>query len=408
MNQSTESIPKSKAETVMSRFQDAANASAAAGRSFLSLCSLVDLHLTGKITREELAHTAKMMDCALSTYDLEAMLELLPSHAIGSDDKIDYRILQSVLQNFTPRQSKAYDIDPHFTVSASFPAGALPSYATPRGATTHLSQNYHHGFGVSQQNEISTPLGFKMQLPYANNAFEDPLSATLRPGMGSLDLGGRGQVGASSSAYERILRLIVERVKISIEDKLRVWGPTYNFREHFEYFDADRSGTVPARSFQQVLHEIGVQLSPSDLQTVYGLYGRPEDNHIFYDAFLRAVDGNTSTAYPPGLPAHMQGGGGAASLRRSGAVLPPPAPLSLSLGNNRSTSSAPYLNPRVLQRLRELRQDGNEPRDFFSVHDVDRSGMVNHITSSFYSAIYRSIGVFLSNNDSINFVDSSK
>ena len=83
MNQATESIPKSKAETVMSRFQDAANASAAAGRSFLSLCSLVDLHLTGKITRDELSHTAKMMDCPLTTYDLEAMLELLPNHAIG-------------------------------------------------------------------------------------------------------------------------------------------------------------------------------------------------------------------------------------------------------------------------------------------------------------------------------------
>lgn len=374
----TESIPKSKAETVMARFQDAANASSAAGRSFLSLCSLVDLHLTGKITRDELSHTAKMMDCPLTTYDLEAMLELLPNHAIGSDDKIDYRVLQSVLQNFSPRQSKAYDIDPHFSVSAAFPTGALPAYATPRGGAAHMSHSYAHGLGASQ-NEISTPLGYKMQLPHGN-IFDDPLSASLRPGMNPLDASFRGQAGASSSAYERILRLIVERVKMAVEDKLRVWGPTYTLREHFEYFDTDRSGTVPARSFQQVLHEVGVQLSPSDLQTVFGLYGRPEDNHIFYDAFMRAVDGNTSSSYAPGLPAHMQGG---ASLRRS--VVPPPAPLSLSLGNNRSSSSAPYLNPRVLQRLRELRQDGNDPRDFFGAHDIDRSGMVCILCCLLYS-----------------------
>ena len=131
LNVSTESIPKSKAEVVLSRFQDAANASAAAGRSFPSLCSLVDLHLSGRMTRDELIHTAKMMDYHMTPYDLEAMLELLPNHAVGSDERIDYRVLQSVLETFTPRQTKAYDIDPQYAAGGGLHSGALPAYAFP-------------------------------------------------------------------------------------------------------------------------------------------------------------------------------------------------------------------------------------------------------------------------------------
>jgi Ca2+-binding EF-hand superfamily protein len=363
---STESIPKSKAEVVLSRFQDAANASAAAGRSFVSLCSLVDLHLTGKLTREELLHTAKMMDCPLTAYDLEAMLELLPHGAVGSDDKIDYRLLHTVLQTFTPRQTRDYDIEPQLAAGHGARTGALPAYASPGrlGSTSHLSFNFPQGLHASY-NEVSTPLGNKVQTPYGH--IDDPLSATLRPGSGVFDV--RGSAPASSGAYERILRLIVERVKAAIEERTRLWGPTYNLRGHLEYFDSDQSGTVPTRSFQQVMHELGVQLSPSDLQTLYGLYGRPEDSHIFYDAFLRAVDGNTSTAYPPPLPAHMQA---SVAHRRSISLPQPP-----TLGNNRAPGGAAYVHPRVLQRYRELKQEGNDPRDFFAVHDIDRAGMVS-------------------------------
>lgn len=179
----------------------------------------------------------------------------------------------------------------------------------------------------------------------------------------------RGSLPASSGAYERILRLIVERVKVAVEERTRTWGPSYSLRAHLEYFDNDKTGTVPTRSFQQVMQEIGVLLSPSDLQTLYGLFGRPEDNHFFYDAFLRAVDGNTSTSYPSGLPAYMQANG----LNRSvSAPLPQPP----SLGVNRSFSGAAYLHPRVLQRYKDLKREGNDPRDFFSAHDSDRSGMV--------------------------------
>eukprot|EP01039_Chlorochromonas_danica_P003423 gene3425-3750_t len=74
----TDSVPKSKAEVVFTRFQDTAIASATAGRSLLNLCSLLDLRLTGRISKDGLIRIAKMMDCHLTSYDLEAMSELLP------------------------------------------------------------------------------------------------------------------------------------------------------------------------------------------------------------------------------------------------------------------------------------------------------------------------------------------
>jgi hypothetical protein len=409
LNVATETVPKSKGEVVLLRLQDAANASAAAGRSFLSLCSLVDLHLTGRMAREELIHTTKMMDCPLTMYDVEALLELLPNNAVGADDKIDYRILQSVLQTYVPAQTKAYDLDPRYSGSnynnnvggtphggqhAFGQTGALPAYATPRGSvgTTHMSYNgYPPGMGPGgpqssssyRGREISTPLGYKVHAPMGFN--EDPFGATLRmSGMGGmggampagLELNSSytsNAPGASSGAYERILRLIVERVKIGIEEKVRSWGAAYSLRQQFEQFDVEGSGVVPVRTFQAVLGDIGVLLSPSDLQTAYGLFGRPDDGGIHYEPFMRAVEANTSTIYPPALQASQQQPG---PLSLHLPQRPPPPPVSLSLNSSRSFAAAPYVNPRVLSRLREIRAEGIDPREYFAAHDVDRSGMV--------------------------------
>lgn len=35
-----------------------------------------------------------------------------------------------------------------------------------------------------------------------------------------------------------------------------------------------------------------------------------------------------------------------------------------------------YLTSRVLQRVRELRREGRDPRDIFEAHDLDRTGLV--------------------------------
>jgi hypothetical protein len=66
-----------KADAVFARFKEAAARSGEQGRSFLSLCSLLDHNLVGHMTREEFRHVLKMMECPLSNSDFEALLHYL-------------------------------------------------------------------------------------------------------------------------------------------------------------------------------------------------------------------------------------------------------------------------------------------------------------------------------------------
>jgi len=402
LNVATESIPKSRAETVMAKLQEAANASSVAGRSFPSLCSLVDLRLSGHISKEELIHTAKMMDCPLSVSEVEALLELLPNQAVSADGSIDYRVLQSVMETFSPRMNPTYDIDPHFPAGTRYSTpGALPTYATAAAAavgspgrnTTRFSQQGLYlqppatAGGGGGAGAIATPLGTRVSTPYGGGMGGDPLSQTPWQQLPQQ----HSAVGASTGAYERILRLIVDRVKVGVEDKARHWGSPYSLLKQFQVFDSSGSGTVPARTFQNALMEIGVMLSPSDLQTVYGLYGRPEDNHIYYEPFCRAVEGQPLSGgfpqYGSGMASINMGrtmglGGGirdsiSSALNDYGGGYPPVPPMGGALRTSHQYSgTAPYLHPRVLHRLRELKSEGNDPRQFFATQDGDNSGML--------------------------------
>lgn len=71
------SIGGAKAEAVFGKFREAAMKSAANGRSFISLCSLLDHSLKGQMSREEFIHTAKMMEYSLSNVELESLLNYL-------------------------------------------------------------------------------------------------------------------------------------------------------------------------------------------------------------------------------------------------------------------------------------------------------------------------------------------
>ena len=100
---STESAPRSKSETIFYRFQDAAMTAAANNRSFLSLCSLSDPRLTGKMSKDELVHIAKMMECPLTRQELDFMLELAPQGVVNRDGSVDYRAMQNMLETFPAR-----------------------------------------------------------------------------------------------------------------------------------------------------------------------------------------------------------------------------------------------------------------------------------------------------------------
>lgn len=331
----TESIPKSKADIVFSRFQDAAVSSATAGRSFMNLCSLVDLRLTGKISKDELVHIAKMMACHLTAYDVEAMLELLPAGSVGADQLIDYRMLQSFLQSYQLRDPSLCEIEPTAALNASWAggrgllnnsmSGALPAYATP-GTNLYMSLQGDQLLSRS----LTTPLGYSVSTP-----FPDHQTLGASP-------------SKQSGAYDRILRQLVNRIVRALDQRERQRG-SLSLRHRFEQMDSLNTGLVSVRGLQSALDDIGVGLNPSELQTVHGLYGRPNEDSVYYDSFCRLIE--SAGAAP----------------------------------ENQQQPS--YITDRTLMRLRDLRAEGRSPRDMFEAYDLDRLGLVT--TSKFKDIVIK-------------------
>ena len=104
-----DSIPISRSQAVLQRLQDAAIASTADGRPFVTLCSLVDNRSTGYISWDELIHTAKIMDCLLTNGEIEALKELVPGAFRTGDKRINYTELNDTICSQSPRANGSMD-----------------------------------------------------------------------------------------------------------------------------------------------------------------------------------------------------------------------------------------------------------------------------------------------------------
>jgi Ca2+-binding EF-hand superfamily protein len=405
----TESIPKSKAEVVFTRLQDAAIASANAGRSFLNLCSLTDLHLTGFLTKEELMHTTKMMDYPMNAYDVEALCELLPNHAVTKDNRIDYRILNTILQSYSPREQFMRDLDYSNVNNSNLNnrrpnalslSGALPSYATPGAVTNVFVDPIYGNSGVrnSNPNFISTPLGQSINSPqrglYAGantNSWDDLTRLNLGVGGGGGNnlppgtpiLGGGGGIGlglnnnGAGGVYEKIIRSLAERIRYAIQDRNfqlqnnNSYTPSsssspipYNIRKRMENNDLHNSGMISIRTLQYLLEELGVILTSTELQVIHSYYGKVnEPDHIFYDSFCRLIE-NT--------PVLDRNNGNNMGMNDS-------------FSNPMAMDNSPiYFNGKVLMKYKELKEHGKELFDLFEFYDVDRKGKVRKKTHKFF------------------------
>lgn len=108
-----DSIPNSRSQDVLQKLQDAAAVSTADGRPFITLCSLVDNRSTGYISKEELIHTAKIMDCFLTNGEIDALKELVPrAFKAGNGGQIDYTSLNDFLNSHNGRNNNPLDRDP--------------------------------------------------------------------------------------------------------------------------------------------------------------------------------------------------------------------------------------------------------------------------------------------------------
>lgn len=354
---STESAPRSKAETIFYRFQDAAMTAAGANRSFLSLCSLMDPRLSGKLTKEELVHVAKMMDCPLTLTELDHLLELSPSGVVNRDSTIDYRAMQNMLETYPGRDqlTSSYHVPSGgagfggMAHSQSF--GALPAYASPHKSLS-LGNNTSmiNPLMLTQPRaSITTPLGFTISAPgtpYGNNnggIGGNPLNQQFQQQQLGMQVA-TSMYGAPTGSLEKIARAALDRLRSQANvDPL-------NLRRRFEGFDHGNSGQVPTRVLQSLLEDYGVVLSVSELHSLMTLYGRPEDDRIFYDSLLRALE---ASPWPLPKGAH------------------PGSLLGISL------DTPAYVTQKVLQRYRELQQEGRGLRDLCETHDLDRTGQIS-------------------------------
>jgi Ca2+-binding EF-hand superfamily protein len=338
---STESTPRSKGEIIFYRFQEAAMTAAAQNRSFLSLCSLSDPRLTGKISKDELGHIAKMMDCPLTRAELETMLEVSTQGIVNRDDSIDYRGLQNMLETYPGRDMLQPPSLAGLTLNTSQSYGTLPSNASPHktipygtaGLNNPLMQTINGRTSLNQS--VTTPLGYTISTPYRADG-AGALATNTPYAQNSL-------YQQSSGSFEKIARSVMDRMRVQAN------LDSHTLRKRFESFDNNNSGQVHTRALVSVLEEYGQVLSTSELHSLMSLYGRMDDDLFFYDAFVRAIE-----ASPSQFPRGSQSG-----------------PLS-----GMSVDQPAYITPRVLQRYRELRQEGRGLRDLCEVHDLDHTGQI--------------------------------
>lgn len=273
----SESIPHSHSEAVVQRLQEACAGSAALGRPFLSLCSLVDHRLTGRISREDLVYVSKMMDCVVTGREIDALRELYPDAFSRDGQAVDYRELGEIVASHAPRQGLASMFDQTANVRTSRSqlgrssgAGALPAYVTQTQTPWDTSLNRSTTILPADvaQALLATPSGFPIATPYTRTASK---SARTRRGGDNI---------------QYVLDSLAERVGSACTAQ-RVRG--YSLLGHFEDLDRNGRGFLSFRSFEAVLYEIGVDMENEDIDAVATLFGDGNE-FVDYAAFCSEVN----------------------------------------------------------------------------------------------------------------------
>lgn len=344
----TSSLGHSKGESAIAKIQDSAIESAAGGRPFLGLCSLLDQKLTGKISTSDLIYACKMMGCTVTTDEVKSLKELLPLQN-AKDDTYDYRELFWLVQNYENTNSKKGIHDFGARTLNNNRLGATSMYNSTPVPPIRLndtpSSNYRRNKDFTSS--VVTPLGFAITTPFETSRYDNTLSAS----------------GGDLRQDEiRVLNSIADRIQYAVDDKSRSWGAPFSLRKQFDVYDTNEVGLVSLRTFQGVLDDLGVLLSPPEIYVIQRRFGRPEDDSVDYMRFHQDL-------FEGGLNSRSSGprfNNNQTSDRRY---------------NNVASSSMRFPDPsRSTERLRELRQEGKDPRDIFEAYDLDDTGLVMHIS----------------------------
>lgn len=322
VSKTSSGVPNSHGNAILAKIQDAYDEATSAGISFIGLCSLIDRKMSGKIAKSELIHTFKMMSCIISNEELDSLSEVLPDDVISTSGTINYINLNHLLQGHTPRtnlQRGAFgmmEVSPAGNMTTTRKqfrqTGALPSYATPYSTTRGSAAMY------GARGAINTPLGIPITVPM------------------------KQQMSLSSVAYKNMMEKLWIQIERAIEENTIGWKGRFVLSKQLAAYDIDNSGFVSIDTFQVTLEELGVSLTAVDINAVVSLFGHPETDSIDYEEFCSSMDsflGQRESSNAPSL-------------------------------------AASWITPRIIDRFRIARREGQNPRDLFDILDIDRTGLV--------------------------------
>jgi Ca2+-binding EF-hand superfamily protein len=302
----SDSLPRSRIDAVMHSLQHAAKDSAMNGRSFVTLCTLADPRLTGKISSEEFCIVCKMMGCPLSMSELEmfkeALTETMGSKYRGHGDMIDYNQAGKLLAVYEPGAQlshSAFDYTPdtRFHSQHRDGNGSLPTYATP-GSVTRMpfSPGATTGPSLDTQRSVRTLGGRYVTTPmYHDRGFSatTPVSSSRGRGVMTLEKG-------TGSVEERALVTLAGRISNS-RYALRLNQPVMvALLRHCEDKDRHHSGYLSEAELQDVFNECDIVLTPPDLRAIRVRFCRSVvddsvDYHSLCSTLKEIVAGSEST-----------------------------------------------------------------------------------------------------------------
>ena len=393
-----EAIPRSKSEAVLSKLAVAAAKSASSGRPFLTLCSLIDPKGTGYITHDELVTTAKMMDCSIAKVELDALLEVVSTNpATRLTGHIDYKQLNTMLQhhnNTNHMQGMNTTAHDPYGITYTHPQAPTafgvnvrdPTLTTTSGGYLQLGNTgFGQTLGTASFNGTAAlggtygPRATMLGSPsYQQRTQQGSMTYTAAgPAVMTHTLMNGGTTASGLNSYERIISAIADRVAYCLREKSAAWGTPYSLRKNFETFDSALSGGVSTHRFQSVLDDIGVILSPSDLQAIAAMYSKPDEyEKVDYDSFCRdAVDnygfnGLGSTTINSAAPQYYT------SPTMSHGTLPNINPVGVN-----TNALVSIQNLRTLSRLQELKSTGVDLYRSFASYDPNNTGLVSLLYS---------------------------
>ncbi len=371
----SDSFPRSRVDAVVHHLQEAAKVSAMSGRSFVTLCSLADPRLSGRITSEEFCIVCKMMGYPLSMSDLdmfkEALKESLGDKYHGTGDMIDYNDADHFLTAYVPgaqlsmttydggASSGLYEQSVH-RVRHRDENGSLPAYASP-GTVTRMPFSPGGTGSFDTRRTVRTAGGQYIASPM--------YLASATPGRSSMSMttpvaaaGTPERLLYGGSVEDRALSALANRIANS-RYALRLNHPAMvSILRQCEDKDVANSGYLHESELQHIFDEIDIVLTPPDLRAIRSKYRRSVvDDSIDYRSLcylLRQMVDQANTS---------------------------------PLGH--SATSTFLQSPAIARKLSTFRADGVNIRKAFEDCDFDRSGTIDAIR---FGDIVRRFGILQS------------